>query len=162
MKVSGHISNRHLKKTYFPSRRTCVSSAVKTWPMKFSTNSRSANLSSAAIVLPGDYGDGVKGLMNVQVGWKRMQSAMSRQPCGCPAFLANKFVMMIIMITRWVHSRPVMGRCLPALDLLADRSNKVTFKSSCWPLQQGNVQSHHDDRSNKVTLQSIMMITPTR
>ena len=30
-----------------------------------------------------------------------------------------------MLITRWVQSRPVMGRCLPALDLLADRSAKV-------------------------------------
>ena len=32
---------------------------------------------------------------------------------------------MLMLWIRWVHSRPVMGRCLPALDLLADRSAKV-------------------------------------
>ena len=30
-----------------------------------------------------------------------------------------------MLISRWVQSRPVMGRCLPALDLLADRSAEV-------------------------------------
>ena len=75
--------------------------------------------------------------------------SLRRQPCGCPAFLANKLIvmmivwLMIIMITRWVvddyHDYQVGSQ--PA----SDGSLSSSSWSPRWPLQQGNVTRHHDD-----------------
>ena len=61
---------------------------------------------------------------------------------------------MIIMMSRWVvddyHDYQVGSQ--PASDGPLSSSSW----SPRWPLQQGNV--HHDDGSNKVTLQDILMM----
>ena len=122
--------------------------------MKFSTNSRLANLSSAATVLPGDYGDGVKGLMNVQVGWKRMQSAMITEAptMWLPSLTCKHIDRDDDSVVDDYHDYQVGSQ--PA----SDGSLSSSSWSPRWPLQQGKVQSHHDDDSNKVTLQGIMMM----
>ena len=106
--------------------------------------------------------DGVKGLMEK---WLKEKVMITKTPILwmlCPALPANAMIvmmivrLMIIMITRWVvddyHDDQVGSQ--PA----SDGSLSSSSWSPRWPLQQGNITKHHDDDSNKVTLQGIMMM----